>query len=219
MMQHMSRSSGDESEPIPRVMDDNHSLGSAASGGRTHADGALPHDVRERLRAGDQAAFELVFRAQHSALLAFASRYIGDESRAAEVVQDVFLDLWQRRASLEIAGSVRGYLFGAVRQRALNLRRRDAIERDWVDTESVAGVRALHATPTRVDEIVERTELAARVQALLAQLPERCALTMHLRWRDGLSHAEIAQVMGISVKGVEAQLARGLRALQGALRP
>jgi RNA polymerase sigma-19 factor, ECF subfamily len=57
------------------------------------------------------------------------------------------------------------------------------------------------------------------LHAALESLPERCRLVMHLRWRDQLRHAEIASVMGISVKGVEMQLARGLRALRALLTP
>jgi RNA polymerase sigma-70 factor, ECF subfamily len=181
-------------------------------------DAHLPPDLTARIAAGDTASFELLFRASHTALVVFATRYVGDEARAAEVVQDVFATLWQQRTTVRITGSVRGYLFGAVRNRALSLRRRDAVERDWADGESGAAVLTLHSAPMQMDHALEHAELLARVQTLLEQLPERCALTMHLRWRDGLTHAEIAQVMGISVKGVEAQLARGLRTLQAALR-
>ena len=80
-------------------------------------------------------------------------------------------------------------------------------------TDSAAFPRA----PDRADVELEREDLRARVTAAVESLPERCRLVMHLRWRDQLRHAEIAAIMGISVKGVEMQLSRGLRALRALL--
>ena len=69
------------------------------------------------------------------------------------------------------------------------------------------------------DHLLETAELQQQVNAALESLPERCRLVMHLRWREQLSYAEIAEVMGISVKGVENQLARGLERLREVLGP
>ena len=84
--------------------------------------------------------------------------------------------------------------------------------------EAVSDVRALHHTPDLPDAALEQSELRSRLDAALAALPERCRLVMHLRWREQLRHAEIASVMGISVKGVENQLARGLAAIRLSFR-
>jgi RNA polymerase sigma-70 factor (ECF subfamily) len=91
------------------------------------------------------------------------------------------------------------------------------VERDWTDDEALDGVRVLHPSPTEPDAVLESAELQSRVTAAFATLPERCRLAMHLRWREGLSYAEIADVLGIGVKGVENQLARGLKALRARL--
>ena len=66
--------------------------------------------------------------------------------------------------------------------------------------------------------VQESSDLRFDLDALLSALPERCRLVMHLRWEEQLSHAEIAEVMGITVKGVERQLARGLHALRDRAR-
>jgi RNA polymerase sigma-70 factor (ECF subfamily) len=109
---------------------------------------------------------------------------------------------------------VRGYLFAALRNRALNLRRRGGRERAWAARETTAEVRDLHPTPAAPDAQLETDELHARVARALDALPERCRLAMRLRWREQLSYAEIAAALGISIKGVESQLARGLHALR-----
>ena len=163
----------------------------------------------------DNEAFEILFRQHYGALATFALRYLRERSIAEELVQDLFGDLWARRATwTPRAGSERAYLLAAVRNRALNQRKRQALERDWERDEAVADVRELHPHPIQSDHLLETAELQQQVNAALESLPERCRLVMHLRWREQLSYAEIAEVMGISVKGVENQLARGLDRLR-----
>lgn len=174
----------------------------------------LPEHCVARIRAGDEVAFEALYRAMHAPLHGFATRYLGDGARAEELVQELFLELWIARASWTVLGSIRAYLFTAARHRALNVRRRDAVERDWSADEAHDAVRSLHPTPVRADTEMERAELVERLDRALEGLPERCALVMRLRWREGMSYAEIAGIMGISTKGVENQLGRGLRALR-----
>jgi RNA polymerase sigma-70 factor (ECF subfamily) len=65
--------------------------------------------------------------------------------------------------------------------------------------------------------MLETTEARARLEAAMAALPPRLAQVMVMRWSGGLSYAEIANTLGISVKGVENQLGRGLKALRAAL--
>lgn len=176
-------------------------------------------DLVARVRVGDERALELVFRAHYAALCDFAARYVREPALAEELVQDLFADLWARRAGWQVSGSLRAYLYSAVRNRALNLRKRQAVERDWERDETDSGPIAQYRSPERPDDALERRDTRARLHAALESLPERCRLVMHLRWRDQLRHAEIASIMGISVKGVEMQLSRGLRALRALLTP
>jgi RNA polymerase sigma-70 factor, ECF subfamily len=188
---------------------------------RRPAPAADPSDVVARVRAGDERAFETLFRLHYDGLCGFAIRYVRERALAEELVQDLFAGLWARRATWEVrggGGSVRAYLFAAVRNRALNLRARRAVERDWEADEAIDDVRAIHRAPAQADDLLEAAELHARLDAAIESLPERCRLVMQLRWRDQLSYAEIAEVMGISAKGVENQLSRGLKALRDRLR-
>ena len=159
-------------------------------------------------------AFETLFREHYGALCGFAGRYVASPAVAEELVQDLFADLWARRARWAPQTSVRAYLFAAVRNRALNVRKRDALERDWAAEEVVSEVPTLQRPLERADTALESEELHRRLDAALESLPERCRLVMRLRWREQLSYAEIAHVMGISTKGVENQLARGLKMLR-----
>ena len=181
-----------------------------------HLPGHAPSatDLARRIRDGDPAALEELFHEQYAALCRFANRYLHDRAAAEDLVQDVFASLWAARLRLEVRGSLRSYLFGAVRNRALNVRKHQLVERDWELDEALPDVRALHRAPPRPDDLLDDVERRDRLRAAVEALPERCRLVMQLRWEEQLTHAEIAEVMGISVKGVERQLARGLRVLR-----
>ncbi len=175
-------------------------------------------DLVERLRGGDVRALEELFRQQYEPLCRFAERYLRDRAASEDLVQDLFAALWARRTRLDLRGSVRAYLFASVRNRALNVRKHQLVEHDWERDEASPEVRVLHRTPRRPDELLDERERDARVRAAIAQLPERCRLVMQLRWHEQLGYSEIATILGISVKGVEIQLARGLRALRARVR-
>ena len=177
----------------------------------------LPSDIATRIRAGDAKAFELVFRTYYQPLCAFAFRFVRDSAAAEDLVQDVFGAVWTTRATIQIKTSVRAYLYTSVRNRALNVRKHEAVVDDWDRDESNDHVRELHPPPIQPDALLDRKLLEARLEAAFDSLPERAATALRLRWRDELSHAEIAEAMGISVKGVEKLLSRGLRALRESL--
>lgn len=174
----------------------------------------LAPDVLARIRAGDDAAFELVFRAYYESLCAFAYGYVQGADGAEDLVQDVFGALWTERRRLEIRTSLRAYLFAAVRNRALNLKKHAAVVAAWEQEEADDEARLLHPHPVPPDQVLDRAQLEAQLDAVLASLPARCGLVMRLRWQEQLSHAEIGEALGISVKGVEKQLSRGLQALR-----
>jgi RNA polymerase sigma-70 factor (ECF subfamily) len=174
----------------------------------------VPGDVVARLRVGDDAVFEQVFRAYYTALCGFAFRFLKNAERAEDRAQDVFGALWDARATLEIHSSLKAYLFAAVRNRALNLRKRDGVVEQWEHDEANEDVRVLHPRPEQPDALFDRNQLEAELAAAIDALPERCALAMRLRWRDQMSHAEIAESLGISIKGVERLLARGLQGMR-----
>ncbi|MEO8619914.1 MAG: RNA polymerase sigma-70 factor [bacterium] len=171
-------------------------------------------DLVARIQSGEVSEFERFFRMEFAPLCGFADRYLHDRAASEDLVQQLFADLWEHRATWNPRFGVRAYLFAAVRNRALNVRKRQVVERDWELEEAAPSVRTLHPMPLRPDELFAARDLRATLDALLAGLPERCRLVMLLRWREQLSYAEIAAIMEISVKGVENQLGRGVRALR-----
>src|SRR6185436_4165874 len=125
---------------------------------------ALAPDVVARVRTGDVRAFESLFRAYYGPLCSFAHRYTGERALAEELVQDLFAELWAKRGTWDVRGNARSYLFAAARNRALNLRKRQAVERDWEREESVADLRELPHTPAQADQALEASDLRDRLQ-------------------------------------------------------
>jgi RNA polymerase sigma-70 factor (ECF subfamily) len=168
-------------------------------------------DQLARLRAGDHAAFELLFRTHYSAVAGFAYSYVQARDQAEEIAQTVFIALWDRRDKLDIKQTLRAYLLASVRNQALNRSARARVEQRWYES-------TLHDTEQYdvqpADEALIAAELTEQVRAAIAELPPGCRRVLQLRWYDQLSHAEIADVLSISVKGVENQLARAKRLLR-----
>ena len=165
----------------------------------------------ERIRVGDMAAFEDVFRNYYDPLVAFVRTIVRSEDIAADVVDDLFTTMWVRRDQLDIQTSVASYLYRSVRNGALNIlrnrRTQDALHAHWLPSETTS-------TQELASAAVEREELSRVIERLLATLPERRREAVTLRWKGELSHAEIAQVLGITVQSVANLINRALHDLR-----
>ncbi len=165
------------------------------------------------LRNGKSHAFEAVFRAYHARLCRFAYGYLQTEADAEEVVQDLFLALWRKHEQLQVTTSLSAYLFAAIRNRVLNRNARACLEQAYLEQFDRADLE-LDDPAEPADQAVEAAQLAERVTAALAELPPGCQRVLQLRWHEQLTYPEIAEVLGISVKGVENQLSRARKSLR-----
>jgi RNA polymerase sigma-70 factor (ECF subfamily) len=171
------------------------------------SDAALVSLVR-RIRAGDVAAFETLFRALHPSLCDFADGFVQSQALAEEIVQDVFLAVWIKREGWNPTTSARAYLFGAVRNRAIEeLRRRGTAMRAQVQLPSELSRSTSGAAPLTPDRLLEREETTRAVRAAVDALAPRTREAFTLQHDRELSQTDIAATMGISVKGVEKLLA------------
>lgn len=171
-------------------------------------------ELLDRLRQGDRDAFDTIFRDHYPSAVAVAERISGERAVAEEVAQDVMLELWRRRDTVSVDESLRAYIVRAARNRALNHLRH---ERMKVRTAPhAAGPTVTHPdAPARLAE----AEIEAAVREAVDSLPERCREVFQLSRAQGLKYAEIAGVLGISVKTVEAQMGKALRTLRERLAP
>ena len=162
-----------------------------------------------KIRKGDGAAFEMLFRSYCQPLIRFVRRYVGDTSIAEDLVQDVFLAVWSNRSRLDPAASMKVYLYAAARNRALKHLRHGAVERRSAgDVE-----RTLPRQKTPADEL-QGKELAGAVAEAIEALPERTRIVFSMNRFDRLTYAEIAGIQGVSIKTVETQMGGALKFLR-----
>jgi RNA polymerase sigma-70 factor, ECF subfamily len=171
-----------------------------------------------RIKAGDERAFEQLFRAYYGGLWAFCAALVQAPDVAEECVQEVLWWVWEHRERWVVRDSVRTYLYGAVRNRAVNTIKRRRVAERWEGAASAdARVSGMAAGGESADEMVRAHELAEAVERAVAAMPERRREAFTLRTRHQMTHPEIARVMGITVKSVEFHMALALRAVREAL--
>jgi RNA polymerase sigma-70 factor, ECF subfamily len=178
--------------------------------------GFPPEDVQRalfaRLAAGDEAAFDTIFRTWYAPLVRIATYLLHDGRIAEEVVQDVLLEVWRRRETLAFEQEPRRYLMRATRNRALNHVRHEAVA-------ARAAVRDVseEAHAATAPAMVDAKELEVAIAQAVATLPDRCRAVFELSRRNNMSYAQIAEALDIAPKTVENQMGKALRMLRVAL--
>lgn len=167
------------------------------------------------LRDGDVAAFTAIVLTYGTRLEEFVFRMVHDRDTARDIVQDVFSDLWQRRAEREIRTTLQGYLYGSARNHTLVVLRRARLEEqcaiEFLASDVPVGVGERIVPP---DIRLEHQELASALVQALATLSPRVRQVALLRWRDRLSRPEIAAALEITVPTVNNQLTTAARVLR-----
>lgn len=185
-----------------------------ATSSRSRPRPVTDRELLDRLRQGDRDAFDTIFREHYPSAVSVAERISGERAVAEEVAQDVMLELWRRRDSISVDESLRAYIVRAARNRALNHLRHERMKIRTAPHAAGPTVSQPDA-PSRLAE----EEIDAAVREAVNALPERCREVFELSRGQGLKYAEIAGVLGISVKTVEAQMGKALRTLRQRLAP
>jgi RNA polymerase sigma-70 factor (family 1) len=174
--------------------------------------------LAERLCAGDPTAFDAVYQEFVGPLRSWAYRHVRSREAAVEIVHDVFLAIWRAREALSLRDGLRAYLYRATRNRALDWLARESVRRRWTERavdDGYAGPDGRRADPGEA----EQAEVLHAIVEAIEAMPERRRVVCNLRWRQGMSLAEIATSLGISQKTVETQLSRGLKQLRDQFQP
>lgn len=167
-----------------------------------------------RLNSSDEHAFEDIFREHYAKLCTYANSLIKDPDESEEIVQSIFLGLWEGRQELSIHTSLSAYLYRTVHNRCLN-----KIKHYKVREAHGAEVRYLNdGAHEATAEVVLGDELRQRIAIAVEELPSQCQAVFKLSRNEGLSYAEIAERLGISTKAVDKQIVRALRLLRVSLK-
>ncbi|OZI05838.1 RNA polymerase subunit sigma-24 [Siphonobacter sp. BAB-5385] len=169
---------------------------------------ASEHTLLTALAQSDAAAFTEIYDRYWQLLLETAYQRLGDQDQAMDVVQDVFVKLWDQRETLDIQ-HLRAYLQTAVRYRVYNL-----IALQKVNDTYFKYLSLLDQSSGAADYFVLYTELEQQFKQILEQMPEKRREVFDLRHVEGLSTKEIAAQLNITQKTVQNQLIKALDSIR-----
>lgn len=166
----------------------------------------------------DPDAFEVFYDRHAGVAYSLAYRIVGSRPGAEEVVQEAFLSIWRSGARFDPAkGSVRAWMLGIVRNRAIDALRRDSSSKapplSWDDDAIIESRPAEERTE---EEALRRSE-AAEVRGALSELPEEQAKVIQLAFFGGFSHSEIAEMVGEPLGTVKGRMRLGMEKIRARL--
>lgn len=160
--------------------------------------------------------YKVLFRKYYANLLFYATRLIGSEE-AKDVVQDVFVELWKRKDSIEIGDQIQAFLYRATYTRSLNVLKHRNIESGYAAImEEINQKRIEFYQPDNNEVIrrIENLELRKEIHDAINELPDKCKEAFKLSYLHDMKNKEIADVMGISLRTVEAHIYKALKYLR-----
>ena len=160
-----------------------------------------------KLRKGDKEAFELIFNKYKEKLYFFALGYLHSSSESEEVIQHVFVSLWENRNTLIEVLSLKDYLYKAVINKVYNYFKHQAVRQKYLN--HMLTHESLEDDHSQ--QSIYFNDLKGTVDNLIAVLPERQQQIFKLSQQDGLANNEIAARLGLSVRSVENQIYRALK--------
>lgn len=186
-------------------------LKAAGPSGRQASDSEL----MERIAAGEPSAVEQLLQRYWRPLVGYGATLLPSVDAAEDVVQEVFVRVWKRRAGWEAGGSVSAFLYRVTRNLALNERRRHRVRLRW--RQRVGGLdREQVPPPTRLLELDERRKL---VEQAIQAMPARRREVFRLGWFHQLSYEQIAHILGISPNTVSNHMTAAHADLRRRLAP
>lgn len=176
---------------------------------------SLPDDVLlERLAQDDPHAFSALFHRYWEPLFVNVVKIVQNEAEAEDVVQEIFLSLWNRRKEVSIDGSPAAYLHTAARYKSINYIRKNITKHNYL---AILSETAVHSTSLSPEMQMQFKELQNVLNTTIQNLPPKMKEAYQLSRKENLSHNEIAEKMGISSETVKKHIQRALQIIKEAL--
>ncbi|WP_212006016.1 RNA polymerase sigma-70 factor [Chitinophaga sp. HK235] len=162
----------------------------------------------------DETAYKELFLHFYEPLVQFADSFVRSGQIAEEVVSDVFINIWEGRQRLEQIDNLRVYLYVSTKNIALKYLMRQQKKAALSLDEITPDMESPHYNP---EEQLISAELLARFEQAVSELPPRCKLIFKLIKEDGLRYKEIAEILNVSIKTIDNQLAIALARIARAI--
>jgi len=164
------------------------------------------------LKNDDPFAMEQIFSVHWETIFDAAFRKVGDEDVAQDITQEIFISLWENRKTLDVEGSLSGYLYGAVKYKVINYYRFNATKAGH--HAEFAALMAQQQLANTAYENLNLQETTREVEAALQRLPERMRLVILMSRKQDKSIKEIAAELNVSAQTVKNQITAAMKLLR-----
>lgn len=162
------------------------------------------------IKANNMFAFDLLYKKYSKRIFKFAYSILKSQEESENIVQDVFLSLWENRNNVEKDSSVKYYVFTIAYNSAISMIRKKARESQFI--EYLKSLQDLNQEP--VDVELEYNELTNKLDDIINNLPDRQKSVYVLHKIEGLKYSEIAERLNISVNTIENHMSRALKTIR-----
>ncbi len=163
-----------------------------------------------KISRGDVKSFELLYHKYYRRLCLYAYSLVSDDYLAEDIVQDLFVNLWQKKNTIQISGSLKGYLFRSVHNESINALKKKLSKKNSVNNtiqqEQWSGLENIINYNAYILERMEADETEKKINKAIKLLPKQCREVFQLSRIDNLSNSEISQKLNISPHTVRGQL-------------
>ncbi len=172
--------------------------------------------IEKILKGGDINAFSEVYSEFYASLYAWSRKYISDPDEAEDIVQNVFIGLWEKRESLSIHSSFKSYLYRMVSNSCLNVLKHKEVKNEFARDFKI---RMIEEDNRRIQEEVISEEMNNEgiindLKLAIDELPDSCQRIFKMSRFSAMKNKEIANDLNISVRTVETQIYRALKLLR-----
>lgn len=170
----------------------------------------------DQIKTGDQKALELLFSIYFPRLNDFARNVVNDDGISQDIVQEVFVKVWEKRAEIECL-NIEAFLFRLVRNRCIDYIKHLKVVNNRLHKIHIA---SKYEELYRIDfvgnepYVLIEAELKMKIEKTIHDLPDRCREVFMLSRMNGLKNKEIAEKLDINIKNVERHLNRALKSFR-----
>ncbi|MEO9481926.1 MAG: RNA polymerase sigma-70 factor [Ekhidna sp.] len=178
-----------------------------------------PISLLELLKKGDAVALETIFRLYYDKLLHLSKNYLTYEADAEEIVQNVFLKLWEQRDKLKNISSINSYIYIMTKNSCMDYLKHEKVKRGYLD-QNLQNKSAINYQFLKDEaaSLLLENELEQKILESAELLPEKCKEVFMKNKMEGLKRAEIAQELGISLKTVDNHISKAVKHMRLHLR-
>lgn len=172
------------------------------------------------LGKGDINAFNVIFKTYYTSLCFYANDFVNDSNFSREIVQDVFVKLWENHTSIHITSSLKAYLYRMVYNKCIDfLKHQSEIKARKVQLDNInSQIELLLAKDTSEPfDVIYSEQIETELENAICQLPAQCREVFIMSRHKKLSYPQIADKLNISVSSVKSQIKRAMNKLVSAL--